>query len=146
MKWQLKKSKSWRPFSYQQNSQFGPIFEVNGLDWQCYLAGSSETAPRIFIFFNYHRYKIWWKKFIFVDTGFVKTCCGLDLNIKNDIFHSFYPCNKYKIMQYRHPSDYLLSVCSEADNATFFVVCLNQKGSKCTKLSLYETEKKSCVI
>ena len=29
-----------------------PSFEVNGLDWQCCLAGSSNTAPRIFIFFN----------------------------------------------------------------------------------------------
>jgi len=28
----------------------GPIFEVNGLDWQYYLAGSSKTAPRILIF------------------------------------------------------------------------------------------------
>ena len=27
-----------------------PSFEVNGLDWQCCLAGSSKTAPRIFIF------------------------------------------------------------------------------------------------
>ena len=27
-----------------------PIFEVNGLDWQCYLAGSSKTAPMILIF------------------------------------------------------------------------------------------------
>ena len=27
-----------------------PNFEVNGLDWQCYLAGSSTWAPRIFIF------------------------------------------------------------------------------------------------
>ena len=25
-------------------------FEVNGLDWQCCLAGSSQTAPRILIF------------------------------------------------------------------------------------------------
>ena len=33
-----------------QLSPFGPIFEVNGLDWQCYLAGSSKTAPRILIF------------------------------------------------------------------------------------------------
>ncbi len=34
-----------------QFSPFGPIFEVNGLDWQCYLAGtSSKTAPRILIF------------------------------------------------------------------------------------------------
>ena len=28
-----------------QFSPFGPIFEVNGLDWQCYLAGSFKTAP-----------------------------------------------------------------------------------------------------
>ena len=27
-----------------------PIFEVNGLDWQCCLAGISKTAPRILIF------------------------------------------------------------------------------------------------
>ena len=56
---QLKKSKSWEPFgSYQLNStanpahlsQNRPNFEVNGLDWQCCLAGSSKTAPRIFIF------------------------------------------------------------------------------------------------
>ena len=33
-----------------QFSPFGPIFKVNGLDWQCYLACSSKTAPRIFIF------------------------------------------------------------------------------------------------
>ena len=33
-----------------QFSPFGPIFDVNGLDWQCYLAGSSKTAPRILIF------------------------------------------------------------------------------------------------
>ena len=33
-----------------QFSPFGTFFEVNGLDWQCYLAGSSKTAPRILIF------------------------------------------------------------------------------------------------
>ena len=33
-----------------QFSSFGPTSEVNGLDWQCCLAGSSKTAPRIFIF------------------------------------------------------------------------------------------------
>ena len=56
---QLKKSKSWEPFgSCQLNStanpahlpQNRPNFEVNGLDWQCCLAGSSQRAPRIFIF------------------------------------------------------------------------------------------------
>jgi hypothetical protein len=35
-----------------QFSPFGPIFEVNGLDWHCCLAGSSKTAPRILIFFS----------------------------------------------------------------------------------------------
>ena len=33
-----------------QFSPFGPLYEVNGLDWQCCLAGSSKTAPRILIF------------------------------------------------------------------------------------------------
>ena len=31
-----------------------PNVEVNGLDWQCFLAGNSKTAPRILIFFNWH--------------------------------------------------------------------------------------------
>ena len=49
--WQLKKSESWGPFwSYQLNSTAGLAnFEVNGLDWQCFSAGSSKRAPRIFI-------------------------------------------------------------------------------------------------
>jgi hypothetical protein len=52
---QLKKSKSWGPFqSYQQNTIANPpIYHENvpkGLDWQCCLAGSSKTAPRILIF------------------------------------------------------------------------------------------------
>ena len=40
----------------KQHFQIGPIwpirtnFELNGLDWQCRLAGSSKMAPRIFIF------------------------------------------------------------------------------------------------
>ena len=37
----------------KQHCQFSPsgqIFEGHGLDWQCYLAGSSKTAPRILIF------------------------------------------------------------------------------------------------
>jgi len=33
-----------------QFSKFGSIFEVNGLDWQCYFAGSSKTVRRILIF------------------------------------------------------------------------------------------------
>jgi hypothetical protein len=49
---QLKKSKSWEPlWSYQLNSTADLAnFEVNGLDWQCCLAGTSKRAPRILIF------------------------------------------------------------------------------------------------
>ena len=49
---QLKKSKSWEPFwSYQLKSTVNLAnLEVNGLDWQCLLAGTSKTAPRILIF------------------------------------------------------------------------------------------------
>ena len=27
-----------------------PVFEVNGLDWHCFLAGSVKTVPRILVF------------------------------------------------------------------------------------------------
>ena len=33
-----------------QYSPYGPIFEGNGQDWQCYLAGSSKIATRLLIF------------------------------------------------------------------------------------------------
>ena len=33
-----------------QFSPFGLIFEVNGLDWQRFLVGSSKTAPMYLIF------------------------------------------------------------------------------------------------
>ena len=54
--WQLKKSKSLGAVlelpakQHCQFSPFGPIFEVNGLNWQHYLAGSSKTDPKILIF------------------------------------------------------------------------------------------------
>ena len=53
-----KKSESWGPFwSYQLNSTVNPAFNrkigPNGLNWQCFLAGSFKTAPRILIFFNF---------------------------------------------------------------------------------------------
>ena len=35
---------------HSQFSPFGPIVEVNGLDWRCYLAGSFKTALSILIF------------------------------------------------------------------------------------------------
>ena len=52
----IEKIKILEPFwSYQLNStlldwSIWSNFEVNGLDWQCCVAGSSKTAPRIFIF------------------------------------------------------------------------------------------------
>ena len=51
LKLQLKISKSWGVVlellakQHCQFSPFGPIFEVNGLDWQCCLAGSSKMPP-----------------------------------------------------------------------------------------------------
>ena len=53
--WPLKKPKSWElSWSYQLNSTADLAnlahFEVNELDWQCCLAGSSKTASRILIF------------------------------------------------------------------------------------------------
>ena len=42
------KLESWGPFWSCQ--PIWPIFAVNRLNWQCCLAGSSKTAPRIFIF------------------------------------------------------------------------------------------------
>ena len=48
-----KKNQKFLELPAKQHSQFnpfGPILEVNGLDWQCYLAGSSKMAPRILIF------------------------------------------------------------------------------------------------
>ena len=49
-----KKIKSWVPFwSYQlnctANSAHLAHFAVNGLDWHCFFAGCSKTAPRILI-------------------------------------------------------------------------------------------------
>ena len=51
----MKKSKSWGPFeSYQLNSTANPAqYLENGqnvLSWECCLADSSKTAPRILIF------------------------------------------------------------------------------------------------
>ena len=48
----IQKSKSLTLFlSYQlKNWPIWPNFEVNGLDWQCCLAGCSKRAPRILIF------------------------------------------------------------------------------------------------
>jgi hypothetical protein len=64
--WPLKKTKIWGPFdvyqsviinlfqSYQLNSTANsahlPIFPVNRQNWQCCLADSSKTVPRIYIF------------------------------------------------------------------------------------------------
>ena len=50
--WQKKSEGPFLELPAKQHYQFSPfglIFEVNGLEWQCYLAGSSKTAPRILI-------------------------------------------------------------------------------------------------
>ena len=52
---ELKKSKFWCRLGATSSPALPiwpiwPNFEVIGLNWQCFLAGSSKTAPRIFIF------------------------------------------------------------------------------------------------
>ena len=65
-----------------QFSPFGPIFEVNALDWQCYLAGSSKTAPRILIFsivigvdysYEVKNSEIWAPAFFMHNNSFIAT-------------------------------------------------------------------------
>ena len=38
------------PKQHCQFNPFCPFFEINGLNWQCYLTDSSKTAPTILIF------------------------------------------------------------------------------------------------
>ena len=50
---------SWEPFGSYQLSSTADLanldqVEVNGLDWQCCLAGSSKTAPQDLNFFHCH--------------------------------------------------------------------------------------------
>ena len=45
------------------NSAQLAIFTINGLDWQCYLAGSSKTAPMIFFFNCYGCQLFIWAEF-----------------------------------------------------------------------------------
>ena len=48
--WQLKNSKAIWSYKHCRFGHFWPNFEVNGLNWQCCLAGTSKMATRIFIF------------------------------------------------------------------------------------------------
>ena len=68
-----------------QFSPFGPIFEVNGLDWQCSLAGSSKTAPRILSFsiaigadysYEVKNSEIWTPAFFKHNNSFIATVGG----------------------------------------------------------------------
>ena len=65
-----------------QFSPFGPYFEVNGLDWQCYLAGGSKTATRILNFsiamvadylFDVKKIDIWAPTFFKHNNSFIDT-------------------------------------------------------------------------
>ena len=68
-----------------QFSPFGPASEVNGLDWQCCLAGSSKTAPRILIFpiaigadysYEVKNSEIWAPAFFKDNNSFIATVLG----------------------------------------------------------------------
>ena len=72
-----------------QFSPFGPTSEVNGLDWQCCLAGSSKTAPRILIFsiaidadysYEVKNSEIWAPAFYKHNNSFIAAVSGVELN------------------------------------------------------------------
>ena len=74
-----------------QFSPFCPILEVNGLDWQCYLAGSSKTAPRILIFsiaigadysYEMKNSEIWAPAFFKHNNSFIATVNGTESLLK----------------------------------------------------------------
>ena len=63
-------------------SSVWPIFEVNGLNWHCFLAGSSKMAPRILIFsiaigadyfFEAKNIEIWVPAFFKHNNSFIAT-------------------------------------------------------------------------
>ena len=65
-----------------QFSPFGPIFEVNGLDWQYCSAGSSKTAPRVLTFsifidadysYEVKNSEIWAPAFFMHNNSFIAT-------------------------------------------------------------------------
>ena len=74
-----------------QFSPFGPTSEVNRLDWQCSLAGSSKTAPRILIFpiatgadcsYEVKNSEIWAPAFHKHNNSFIATVAGQYLKNK----------------------------------------------------------------
>ncbi len=88
-----------------QFSPFGPISEVNGLDWQCYLAGSSKTAPRILIFsvaiganysYEVKNSEIWAPAFFKHNNSFIATVLVTHHSQRTDIIHS----NNSKIVHF----------------------------------------------
>ena len=73
-----------------------PNFEVNGLDWQCCLAGSSKTAPRILIFsiamgadnsFYVKSIATYTPTFIgYIITVLARVCCQAQKNLPRKVF------------------------------------------------------------
>ena len=61
-----------------QSSPFTSKIGPNGLNWQCCLAGSSKTAPRILIFFNcYGSIVIWAPAFFMHNNSFIATVLSI---------------------------------------------------------------------
>ena len=66
-----------------QFSPFGPVFEVNGLDWQCYLAASSKTAIGADYSYEMKNSAIWAPAFFKHNNSFIATVfseCHKNLN------------------------------------------------------------------
>ena len=77
---------------------FGAIFELNGLDWHCCLAGSSKTAPRILIFsiaigvdysYEVKNSEIWAPTFYKHNNSFIAAVSILHLHGQSQIKISF---------------------------------------------------------
>ena len=101
-----------------QFSPFGPTSEVNGLDWQCCLAGGSKMAPRILIFsiaigadysYDVKNGEIWAPTFLKHNNSFIatvyfrfhlNTLCMLLLLIGYKWFCVFLSQDTYNISRY----------------------------------------------
>ena len=77
-----------------QFSLFYPIFEVNGLDWQCYLAVSSKTAVRILIISIAigadYSYEV--KNSEILALAFFKHNNSFIATVKNTVYYIYLPC------------------------------------------------------
>ena len=99
----IEKSKSWGSFwSYQLDSTANPahLLPENGpnrLNWQCFLAGSSKTAPRILIFSIAMGadYSFYVKSIATYAPAFLRHNNSVLARVITREFHNYYPIGVY---------------------------------------------------